>query len=435
MGKAVISEILLDSIAQELGLIPGDKILKINECEPSDLIDFQYLWAGEEVNLLVEKKDGEQVIYEIDKEYDEGLGVIFEEGVFDRIRTCRNKCIFCFVDQMSPGMRPSLYNKDDDYRLSFLQGNFITLTNLSYQDKEKIKNYHLSPLYVSVHTTDPSLRKYILGNESAGNIREQLEDMISAGIRFHTQVVLCPGINDGNFLEKTIKDLGNMWPGISSLAIVPIGVTKFRRDVEKFPPFTKSYAQSLVNLVSQKQREFKDTLGYRFVFLSDEIYIQANLDFPAYDTYEDFPQLENGIGNSRLFINEFDEIKSTLPLQVDGFKDYLILTSESGQHILKPVISYLNNIIGVNLQMHVTKNDFFGSRVTVTGLLTGSDLISSMKNNVKPGQKVIISNIMLKQKEDIFLDNVKPEEVAQKLNIELIICDNSPQGLVDIILG
>ncbi|MDK2822537.1 MAG: hypothetical protein PWQ67_1333 [Clostridia bacterium] len=432
MANAVIAEVIPDSLASDLGLEPGDKILEVNGIQPLDLIHFQFLWADEEINLMIESKDKGKILFKIEKDIDENLGVIFEQAVFDKIRSCQNKCMFCFIEQMAPAMRSSLYVKDDDYRLSFLQGNFITLTNLKSSDLERIKKLHLSPLYVSVHTTDPQLRIQLLGNPKGGKILEQLNYLIEAGINIHTQVVLCPGINDGEYLDKTIEDLSTLWPGVSSLAIVPVGVTKFRKDLEKFPVFSQDYARKLISKISEKQKYFKEKFDYTFVFLADEIYIQARKDFPELEAYEDFPQTENGIGLSRLFIHDFEKVKNSLPSVVKE-NEFTVVTSQSGKYVLEPIIKELNKIKGLKLKLLVVNNQFFGPRVTVCGLLTGFDLLEGLKGS-PPGSKVIISDIMLKQDDYLFLDGLRPDDISRQLNIDLIVVNNSVQSFINEII-
>jgi len=432
MGKAIIVEISPGSLAEELNLEPGDKILKINKQEPEDLIDFQILWADEEVELLIEKKNKNLVLYEIEKDIDEGLGVKFGQAVFNRVYSCHNKCLFCFIDQMAPLMRKSLYQKDDDYRLSFLQGNFITLTNLRDLDLERIKKLHLSPLYVSVHTTDPDLRAQVLGNPKAALIMEQLKDLINAGIKIHTQIVLCPGINDGIFLDKTIADLSSLWPGIQSIAIVPVGITKFRKDFDKFPELTKEYAKQLIKKISLKKQHFKQKFAHYLVYLADEFYIKAGLDFPQSSYYEDFPQIENGIGLARMFIDEFNRLKTLLPKEV-SYREYTIITSVLGQSILEPIIKELSLIKGLKLNLISVNNCFFGPRVTIAGLLTGSDILMGLKD-INAGSKIIISDIMLKNGENIFLDGLTTNDVEEQLNINLIVVNNSAKALLNQLL-
>lgn len=432
MNHAVIAEVLPDSLAEELELEIGDKILKINDEEMNDLIDFQFLWADEEIDLLIEKKNKEQVLYLIEKDYDEGLGVVFERAIFDKMRMCRNNCIFCFVAQMAPGMRKSLYEKDDDYRLSFLQGNFITLTNLNEADFKRIKQYHLSPLYVSVHVTHPDLRNRLLKNKDAYKIMDQLTDLAKSGIEFHCQIVLCPGINDGEYLEQSLEDLKSLWPNVKSIAIVPVGITDFSPSPEKFPPMSKEYALNLVNYIEGKQHEFKKELGESLVFVADELYVKAEKMFPPREVYEDFPQTGNGIGISRLFIDEVHQLEKTFPKEVDN-KSYVLVTSISGEFVLNSLIESLSKIKGLKIRLMVIENDYFGSRVTVTGLITGTDLIHNLRG-IEPGTNVIISKIMLKDDEDIFLDGLTVEDVESELNINLICVENTARDLIEKIL-
>ncbi|NMA02125.1 MAG: DUF512 domain-containing protein [Clostridia bacterium] len=430
---AVIAKIEENSLAEELGLEIGDKILEINGQNPLDLIDYQILWANEEIELLIEKnQSSEQILYAIEKDFDEGLGVVFERAVFDKMRTCHNRCKFCFVEQMAPEMRKTLYTKDDDYRLSFLQGNFITLTNLVQADLERIKNLRLSPLYVSVHTTDPDLRRELLCNENAGQILEQLKELTQAGIEIHAQVVLCKNFNDGAYLEKTIDDLSQLSPGIKSLAIVPVGVTKFRKNLEDFPEFDKIYVQGLIQNIEAKQKYFKEKLDNSFVFLSDEFYLRGDWDFPEASVYEDFPQLENGVGLSRIFIDEFELLKPSLPKAIKPRKYYVVAGVLGGQ-VLAPIINHLSQIKGLEIDLRILENTFFGPRVTVTGLLTGTDLLQGLKN-LESGAKVIIPDILLKRGESLFLDNLTPQEIKEKLDVELIIINTTAQGLVEALL-
>ncbi|SMB94442.1 putative radical SAM enzyme, TIGR03279 family [Desulfonispora thiosulfatigenes DSM 11270] len=433
MGYAIISEVLPNSIAEELELEIGDKILEINNQQMNDLIDFQFLWADEEIDLVIQKTSGEEILYQIEKDYDESLGVVFEKAIFDKMRTCKNNCIFCFVAQMAPGMRSSLYDKDDDYRLSVLQGNFVTLTNLKDEDFDRIKRYHLSPLYVSVHTTSPDLRVSLLNNKNAYKIIDQLRDLAEAGIEFHCQIVLCPGINDGEYLERTLTDLKNLWPSVKSIAVVPVGITKFTKNPEKFPFITRDYAQNLVNYIENKQQQFKKELGDSLVFVADELYVKASKMFPSKEVYEEFPQTENGIGIGRIFLDEFMELEKTFPKEVST-KSYVVVTGVSGQFVLTPLIERMSQIKGLDLELKTVENSFFGPRVTVTGLLTGTDLIKNLRGLPK-GTNVVISKVMLKQEEDVFLDGLTVEDVQRELNINLMCVDNTASGLINQILS
>lgn len=415
MIRAEITSVFKDSLAEEIGLSEGDSIITVNGKKVSDLIDFQFEWAGDEVALEVKKKDGETVLFDIEKDYDEPLGVVFASAVFDSVKLCANKCLFCFVDQMPIRMRESLYVKDDDYRLSFLQGSFITLTNLRERDIERIIKEHLSPLYVSVHATDPGLRERLLRNNRAGNLMALLHRLSGKGIEFHTQVVLCPGINDGAYLEQTYRDLFAV-EGVRSLALVPVGLTKHRNGLHELMTFMKSEAQSILNWLAEKQEECRKLRGTSFIWASDEFYLQAKKEIPDYEFYEDFPQLENGVGLVRLFWAEFSRIK--LPSKVDKASSLAFVTGGSGEYALKPIMERLQKICGFRPQLKVINNAFFGPKVTVTGLLTGTCLIQGLKG-IEKGSKVIIPEIMLKKNEERFLDDLLIEDVERELEIDL----------------
>lgn len=429
MNKAVIAEVYPNSLAEEIGLKKGDKILKINNQELNDLIDFQFNWAEEEIELLVESHNGEQILFEIEKDYDEPLGVVFENAVFDKMHTCHNNCVFCFVAQMAPNMRKSLYQKDDDYRLSFLQGNFISLTNIKDSEMGRIKKYNLSPLYVSVHTTNKELRKKMLNNSNAGKILNQLQELTAAGIEINTQIVLCPGINDGEYLEKTIEDLSNLWPGVRSIAVVPVGVTKYRKNLELFPEISQEYALEIIKNIEEKQKFFKNKYGYSLVFLSDEFYVKGQKTFPSKNIYEDFPQTENGIGISRIFLDDFNELLPNLPTKV-SHKKLILVTGVSGEYVLTPIVSRLNAITGLQVKLLPIKNNFFGQRVTVTGLITGGDLKNNLMN-LSSDYKVIIPDVMLKKDENIFLDGITLEQLSKELaHLDLHVIETSAQALI-----
>lgn len=430
----IISKVYPDTIAWELGLEAGDKILKINNIVVRDLIDFEYLWAEEEIEMLVIKKESEDLEeIQIEKEYDEILGVEFQSAVFDGVRHCKNNCLFCFVDQMAPGMRDSLYEKDDDYRLSFLQGNFITMTNLTDEDKKRIIEQKLSPLYVSVQSAHEENRRVLLKNPQSQRIISDLVELTNEGIEFHTQIVLCKNINDGGFLEYSIKKMESLGDNILSLAVVPVGITKFRKNQELFPEFTKEEAKDIIEKVHKYQKEFKEKRGYNFIYLGDEMYIKGEEEFPSYESYDSFPQLENGIGLSRIFIDDYLEFKENLPDIVTEKEKYYLVSGKSPESFLTKIISDLNKIENLTLELRALENKFFGSRVTVTGLLTGTDLIEGLKD-IPEGGKVIIPEVMLKKGEDIFLDNLVIKDVEDKLNVQIITFDNSFADLAEKIL-
>lgn len=431
MKGAIVAEVEKESIAAELDLQKGDRIVSINNTPLADLIQFQYDWVGEEALLEIEKKSGEKVVYEIEKDYDEPLGVVFNQAVFDGIKPCRNKCLFCFVDQMPQGMRPSLYIKDDDYRISFLQGSYITLTNLKKKDIDRIVTEKLSPLYVSVHTTDPELRKRILKNPDAGRIAALLQELSEYGIEFHTQIVLCPGLNDGEALEMTFNDLYAI-EGVRSIALVPVGITKYREGLPELRRYSVEEAKTIIDWAEKKQQQCLKTRDSAFIWPTDEFYLIAKSKLPDYKTYEDFPQLENGVGMVRLFWEEFDSI--ILPKKVNKPIKYVCLTGESGQYVLEPVVKKLNLIEGINLDLKVIKNHFFGPTVTVTGLLTGKCLLNGLQD-IPKGSRVIFPTVMIRGQEGRFLDDLTINEVASSLEVELIPVPAEPQGFINGILA
>lgn len=415
MVGAVITQVIKGSLAEAIGLCEGDRIISVNGKKVRDLIEFQFEWAGDEVALELKKADGEIVAFDIEKEYDEPLGVVFNSAVFDKVKICANKCLFCFVDQMPVRMRESLYVKDDDYRLSFLQGSFITLTNLRESDIERIIKDRLSPLYVSVHTTDPELRQQLLKNKRAGDIIPILKKLSAEGIEVHTQVVLCPGVNDGVYLEQTYSDLAGI-EGVISLALVPVGLTKYRSGLPELRIFTSGEAESILSWLAVKQEECREKRGTSFIWASDEFYLQAGMPLPECGFYEGFPQLENGVGLVRLFWEEF--IHCPLPRKVDAGPILTVVTGVSGEYALAPIMERLHKINGFKADLKVIKNDFFGSSVTVTGLLTGTCLIQGLKG-IEKGSKVIIPEIMLKKNEKRFLDDLLIEDVERELEINL----------------
>lgn len=411
--SGIISKVIPDSIAVEVGLEPGDRLISVDGESILDIIDLSFALSDESVELLIEKANGEQEILEIEKEYDEDLGIEFESAVFDGVRRCANKCIFCFVDQMAPGMRESLYVKDDDYRLSFLYGNFVTLTNTVPRDIDRIRRLHLSPLYISVHTTNGALREKMLNNKNAGKIMENLDTLITSGIEMHTQIVLCPNINDGAELEKTISDLYSLHPNVLSMAIVPVGLSRYRENCYSLEAFSPEQALDVINLVSKWQKKCRKKSGTSFVYLSDEFYINAGHPIPEYDFYDGFPQLENGIGLVRNFLHEWENS----PISQTGYAQphhIDVVCGISAHTILKPLLESLN-ITNLTIRVIPIENNFFGTEISVSGLLTGQDIISQLTqiDGVRTG--VIIPGIALRKGEGIFLDNMTLEELERGL--------------------
>lgn len=418
----VVANVYKDSIAAEIGLEIGDKIIEVNGQKLTDIIDLSFAFAEEEIELLIETKDGEREIIEFDKEYDEELGVEFESAVFNGINRCYNKCWFCFVDQIAPNMRGSLSVKDDDYRMSFLYGNFVTLTNMKDEDFNRIKRLHLSPLYISVHTTDGELRAKMLHNKSAANIMEHFERLKEADVEFHTQIVLCPGINDGEILEKTLEDLTAYKPTILSVAIVPVGLTKYREKCYQLKMFTKKQANDVIDMVEKWQRINRAKGESNFIYLGDEFYFLADRPIPDYDHYDGFPQLENGIGLTRKFISEWEEAD----IICNAYRQpiYLnVICGKSAALILQPLINNLD-IPNLFIKLVAVENRFFGKDITVTGLLTGQDILHALNEVQGNCSGVIIPGVALRSGENVFLDNYSLDDLKKDLNINVQVANN-----------
>ncbi len=432
--EAVIKCITPESIAEEIGLEEGDIIKKINSRELRDIIDYQYLTSDEALQIEVEKKSGEAWILDIEKDPYESLGILFGEETFDGMKKCNNNCVFCFVDNLPSNLRKSLYIKDDDYRHSFLYGNFITLTNLKQSELERIVEFKLSPLYVSVHSTDENLRREMLNNKNADKILKQLNFLVSGGIEIHTQVVLCPGLNDGKYLDKTISDLSSMLPDIKSLALVPVGLTKFKKNIN-LKNFTKKESQELIKKIEKIQHEFLKNKGTRFVYLADEFYLKAGFRIPNDEYYEDYSQLENGIGLARIFLEEINEYLPDKIITRDKVLEVIIVTGESSYNILNEVVQeILNKIKNINITVKKIKNDFFGNSVTVTGLITGSDIIKNLQEYKGKNKVVLIPDVMLKDNSDLFLDDLTVEDISKELNLNVKVIHASGKNLIEQLL-
>ncbi|MGB4029768.1 MAG: DUF512 domain-containing protein [bacterium] len=413
-----ISSVAQESIAADLGIAAGDYLLAIDGKKPRDLIDYGYLVAGEYINLHIRKKSGAEYIYEIEKEYDEDLGLEFDTKVFSGLIECRNRCLFCFVDQMPRGMRPSLYIKDDDYRLSFLDGSFITLTNLGPAEMTRIIEQRLSPLYISVHTTDPHLRRRLMGNRRAGAIKDQLERLAEAGIEFHAQVVLIPGINDGFYLEETISDLAKYWPAARSLALVPVGLTRHRKGLYPLQGYTKEQARRVIRWAQGWQKKFRQELGVTFLYVADEFYVLTGEPLPEGKHYDDFPQLENGVGFLRLFYDDLANL--TLPGVPKEPLTITLATGVSAAGAVHALADRLRQVENLTVQVEVVPNCFFGSSVTVAGLITGSDLLQHFQDK-ELGDILFLPEAMLRRESDVFLDGMTVGELSSRLGIDIVL--------------
>ncbi len=412
---AMISAVQPNSKAARTGLAPGDRLVRVNGKSVRDLIELSFELAEEKVELEVLKPSGETVQLRIKKTLDESMGFEFESAVFDQVRTCANKCLFCFVDQMPQGLRETLYVKDDDYRLSFLYGNFVTLTNLTPDDFDRIRRFHLSPLYISVHTTDGALRQRLLGIPRAAEIMRQLKAFADAGIDMHTQVVLCPGYNDGEYLTRTIRELATLRPEVLSLAIVPVGLTRFRESCHPLRAFTPSEAGSIVDEVAGWQEKFRAENGRSFVYLSDEFYLKAGREVPPENTYDGYPQLENGIGLVRSFLAEW-EAAGGCPKLPDVLKKYSAPKIVVSGISFAPILTDLLNPMFPAVRVEAVVNEFFGDGVNVSGLLTGRDIAKHVRAiEIRP-QEVIISSTTLRKNEQVFLDGMTVDDLQQEVS-------------------
>jgi len=424
-----ITEIEQGGLAEELGLLPCDKILKINEQIPHDLIEFSFLFADEEIEMLIEHEGGEQEIIAFDKDADEEIGAKFESAV-DKVRRCKNHCVFCFVDMIAPNMRQTLSVKDDDYRLSFLYGNFITLTNLTDADFARIKNFHLSPLYVSIQAMRPAVREKLLRTPLAAKIFEQLDKLESCGVEYHTQVVLCPGLNDGAELDFTITELLKRRPHVQSLAIVPVGVTKHRRDKFPLQQFDKQGAAKVIEQVEKFQKQLRAECGKTFIYLGDEFYFLADKKIPPVEYYDDFPQIENGIGMTRNFIEEYRAEKI---LQTDKKFSVDIVSGTSFAKILQELTAEeMRRNKNLDAKVLPVVNNFFGSTVNVSGLLTGGDILTALKKNSRDCDKILVPATALRTGEDIFLDDMTLEQMQKNFSAQIVPISNGRDFLREL---
>ena len=434
---AVVATVEPGSIGDELGFQPGDRLLSINGKRPRDLIDLQFLVGEEELVLEVEDPDGTLHTVELEKDLDEGLGLGFTEALFDGLRQCNNHCPFCFIDQQPPGRRSSLYLKDDDYRLSFLYGSYLTLTNLTEADWQRIEEQRLSPLYVSVHATEPELRSRLLVNPRAALLLDQLAWFAQRQLQIHAQVVVCPGLNDGEALERTLRDLarfaGGDWPAVLSAAVVPVGLTRFRPSGDGLVPVDRACARAVIARVEPLQAEFQSCFGSRFAWLSDEWYLMAGLPLPERDAYEDLPQQENGVGSIRAFLESLDGATRDLPARLDRPRRLSWVVGKLVAEALEPAVQRLNAVQGLELLLHGLPSPYWGQDQVVTGLLTGSDLLDGLAC-CDLGEQLLLPSVMLRQGEPVFLDDLSLAELEQQLAVPIRQVTDAPD-LVQACLG
>jgi putative radical SAM enzyme (TIGR03279 family) len=429
---AVVASVAAGSIGEELGFQPGDRLLSVNGVRPRDLIDLQVLLGDEDITLEVEDPDGTRHVVDLEKDPDEGLGLAFTEALFDGLRQCNNRCPFCFIDQQPPGRRSSLYVKDDDYRLSFLYGSYLTLTNLLPADWDRIERQRLSPLFVSVHATEPELRSRLLVNPRAALLLEQLRWFADRRLQIHAQVVVCPGVNDGPALERTLRDLAGFaageWPAVLSAAVVPVGLTRFRPPGDSLVPVDRGCAREVITLVESLQGEFLRAGGSRFAWLSDEWYLIAGLPLPERQEYEDLPQQENGVGSIRAFLESLDQATRSLPARLQVPRRLSWVVGRLVAEALAPVAARLNAIDGLEVLLHGLPSPYWGQEHVVTGLLTGSDLLTGLRDR-ELGQELLLPSVVLRQGEDVFLDDLRLDQVRGALPVPIRIV----QGADDIV--
>ena len=431
---ALITKVIPDSIGAEIGFEAGDSIVAVNGQKPRDLIDYQFLCADEFLELEVLDAKGKTHKLEIEKEYDEDLGVEFETALFDGLIQCNNRCPFCFIDQQPPGKRETLYLKDDDYRLSFLYGSYLTLTNLTQKEWDRIEQMRLSPLYVSVHATEPEVRIRLLKNLRAGKILEQIKWFQERRLQIHAQVVVCPGINDGEHLERTLLDLakfhtGNI-PAVASVAVVPVGLTRFRPAEDELIAVTAEKAREVIEQVQKIQvllskgkggpKAKKQKSKSRCIWLADEWFLIAGLDLPSAEDYEDYPQIGNGVGSIRQFIQQFETAFEKLqPMQVEPERKLVWVVGNAVEKAFEPIVQQLNQIPGLSVNMAALCSHYWGQSITVTGLLTGQDLLEALQGQ-DLGNGILLPSVMLKQGEPRFLDDMTVEQLASLLKTRIL---------------
>lgn len=430
----IVKSLMPGGIGEELGIEPGDKLLAINGNEIQDVFDYYYYEESEQLLLLIEKPDGEEWELEIEKDEDESLGIEFDQSLMDEYRSCRNKCMFCFIDQMPKGMRETLYFKDDDSRLSFLQGNYITLTNMSDHDVERIVKYRLEPINISFQTTNPELRCKMLHNRFAGEALKKVDILYRGQIEMNGQIVLCKGVNDGEELERTIRDLTGYLPYLKSVSIVPVGLTKYRGGLYPLEPFTKEDAREVLSVIHRWQEKIYQEHGIHMIHAGDEWYVLAEEEVPEEERYDGYLQLENGVGMMRLLFNEVQEALSAVT--GDGRQREISLATG---RLMYPYIGKILEEIrkkfpNITTHLYAIRNDFFGERITVSGLITGQDLTGQLKGQPL-GERLLLPCNMLKIGEPVFLDDFTLEEVENSLQVKTDIVKSSGQDLLDAVIG
>ena len=434
---AEIESVENNSIAEEIGFESGDSIISINGKKPRDLIDYQILISDEILDISVLDKNKNIHNISIEKDQDDSLGINFKDALFDSIKQCNNECPFCFIDQQPHGKRKSLYVKDDDYRLSFLYGSYLTLTNLKEDDWNRISTQKLSPLFISIHATDPKTREQLLKNKKASQILNQIEWLEQNSIQIHAQIVVCPNINDGKILEKSIYDLAKFhkksFKTVLSTAIVPVGLTKFRPENDGLIPISKEYARETIQQVEKIQTSLQTIIGTRFCWLADEWYLIAGLKLPSYKTYENMPQESNGVGSIRSFLKTLEAKTKYLPKKVEKQRKVSWIVGKLVYEALLPTVGKLNKIKGLTINLYGLPSVYWGQDQVVTGLLTGEDLITGLQNK-DLGESIFIPSIMLKLNSDLFLDDKNITEVSDQLKTNIHVLDDT-NDIINNLIG
>lgn len=436
--RNVVTNVIPDSIAEEVGIEVNDILLSINGEKIVDIIDYRFLTADEEIVLEIEKPNGEVWDYEIEKEYGEELGLEFGGGIMDKAKRCSNNCMFCFIDQLPKGMRETLYFKDDDSRLSFLQGNFVTLTNMKDEDIERIIRYRISPINISVHTTNPELRVKMLGNRFAGQVYERMKKLANAGIEMHCQIVLISDVNNGEELKKTINDLYKLYPSVVNVAVVPIGVTRYRDGLANVKTFNKETAKFELEMVMELQKKFIEENNDPFVRMSDEFYIVSGIDVPEEKFYNGYEQIEDGVGMIRCFRDAIDNTIVDLDRSIVG--RFAIPTGKLAyKEIYDAAVKIMNINNNIKIEVFEIINNFFGETITVTGLITGRDIIKQLKGKINSDYLIMSNNMFRKgyelgdNSEYIMLDDIKIGDIEKELGVKVLVCDHTGEDLVSII--
>lgn len=425
------------SYAEKAGMMSGDVLVSVSGNEINDVLDYRFYITEKKLEIVVLRND-EKLKFTVKKPQYDDLGLDFETYLMDEKHSCRNKCVFCFIDQNPPGMREMCYFKDDDSRMSFFYGNYVTLTNIDEKEIDRLIKMRISPINISVHTTNPTLRCKMLNNRFAGDSLRYLQKLKDGGISMNCQIVLCKGLNDGEELEKTLDDLAELFPSVESVAVVPAGLTKYREGLYRLEDFSRDEARDVVAIVDKKRSEFEKETGHRIVQCADEWYLKAELPLPDEEYYDGYPQLDNGVG---LITSQKNEISERIDELIDdGFKlecprSVSAVTGRAAFNFISSSAKKLENAFdGLTFKVYCAENEFFGHSVTVAGLLTGTDIYNRLKDE-QLSEELLIPSVMLRHEGDLFLDNMSLDELAEKLNVRITVVDNDVYEFTDAALG